>query len=83
MATVEELKTLKSGDFIETSGLYHKVIGLTKRGLYLSHLFTKGTTPREGLWFSRFYSKASQFNYPHWNIIRADSMEAKALRYQQ
>jgi hypothetical protein len=80
MATVEELKTLRGGDFIEASGLYYKVIGLTKRGLYLSHPFAKGSTPREGLWFSRFYSKAALCDHPHWNIVRADSFEAKALR---
>lgn len=82
MATIEELKTLKGGDFIEASGLYYKVIGLTKRGIYLSHPFSKGSTPRGGLWFSRFYSKAAQYDHPYWNIIRNDSMEAKALRFQ-
>ena len=81
MTTLAELKTLKRKDFIEASGLYYKVFGVTKKGLCLSHPFSKGSTPRKGQWFTRFYSNAARYDHPYWNIIRADSPEAKALKF--
>ncbi len=79
MVTIKELRTLKPGDIIDATGLYYKVLGVTKKGLYLTDPFCKNQTPT-GKWFSAFNSKFAQIIHIFWHIIRANSVEKKLLK---
>nr|QBM01326.1 hypothetical protein [uncultured archaeon] len=87
MATnIQQLKTLKKGDYIEVSDdpyydihpdhiLYFKVLNVKQQGLVLSDSFSKGSKAK-GEWFSEFKEHR---DYDCWIIIPQDSKKAKGI----
>jgi hypothetical protein len=84
---IQQLKTLKKGDYIEVSDdpyykihpdhiLYYKVLAAKPEGLVLSDSFSRGSKAR-GEWFSEF--KPVHRDYDCWIIIRQNAKKAKGL----
>jgi len=80
MATIQDIETLRKGDYIEASELYSKVlaINIQKKQLTLTEPFEKGFKPRSR-WVSKYTENIAAIDLPHWNIIRADSKGARGI----
>lgn len=83
---IQQLKTLKKGDYVEVSDdpyydvnpdhiLYYKVLGAKPTGLVLSDPFSKGSRAK-GKWFSNF---SPHPDYDCWNIIKQGSKKSKGI----
>ena len=77
--TIKKIETLKR-DYIEASDLYYKVINLdtTKKQITLTAPFSQGSKAT-GKWTSTYNDKVAKIDHQYWNIIKANSKEAKGI----
>ena len=81
MAIVQDVETLRRGDYIEASELYWKVLGIdtTKKQLTLTKTFARGEIPKGSLVVDNYTDDIAARDLPYWTIIRANSKEARGI----
>jgi len=77
MATVNELKALKKGDYIE-SFVYYKVLGANEKGIVLTGPFYHGSKPKSK-WICQYNGQIAKKEFESWNVIQKDSKKAKGI----
>jgi hypothetical protein len=78
--TIEQLETLRPGDYIEASELYFRVIRINTKAetLTMTRPFSKGERA-VGITTFNYNDKVAKIDNKYWNIIRQNSPKAKGI----